>query len=230
MSMQREFSSKLPKPYSDCDIDNTNPGYIYSPYYNLILNSPYQYSQDLCIIQCIQQHLIQMCNCSITHFVDLYNVSCKNDAESNCANWILYNGNSSSMIQDCIPQCPLECNSTEISYILTSQMFTGNGYAYVVNESSVYSSDFTTTPITETTASNKFIQLFVYYDSLSFTFSEDSPSMDIVAFLGNAGGTLGLFLGLSALSLCELIHLIVESCILLSNYSKKPQKITDHNI
>ena len=75
MSLQRQFSSKLPSPYSDCDIDNTNPGYISSPYYNLILNSPYQYSQDLCIIQCIQQHLIQKCNCSISSFVELYKVS-----------------------------------------------------------------------------------------------------------------------------------------------------------
>jgi hypothetical protein len=114
--------------------------------------------------------------------------------------------------------------------MLTSQTFSGNGYAYLVNESPVYSSDFTTTPVTEATASNKFLQLFVYYESLSFTSSEDSPSMDIVAFLGNVGGTLGLFLGVSALSLCELIHLIVESCILLSTHSKKSQKITDSNI
>jgi hypothetical protein len=230
MPLQRRFSSKLPNPYSNCDIDNTNPGYISSPYYNLILNSPYQYSQDLCVIQCIQQHVIRLCNCSMQNYLDLYNVSCKSADESKCANWFFYHRNLSTIVQECMPQCPLECNSTEISYMLTSQTFSGNGYAYLVNESPVYSSDFTTTPVTEATASNKFLQLFVYYESLSFTSSEDSPSMDIVAFLGNVGGTLGLFLGVSALSLCELIHLIVESCILLSTHSKNSHKITDSNI
>jgi hypothetical protein len=51
------------------------------------------------------------------------------------------------------------------------------------------------------------------YDKLSYTSSEDSPSMDIVALFGNVGGTLGLFLGLSVLSFCEVLHVIFESCI-----------------
>jgi hypothetical protein len=111
MSMQRRFSSKLSKPYSDCDIENLNPGYINSPFYNLILKSPYQYSQDLCVIQCIQQHVIQMCNCSIPIYLDLYNVSCKNIDESLCANETPYNGQLNSFIPNCVTQCPLECNS-----------------------------------------------------------------------------------------------------------------------
>jgi hypothetical protein len=87
--MQRQFTSKLPKPYSDCDIDNTNPNHFDSPYYNLILNSPFQYSQDLCVIQCVQEQVIQICNCSIPIYLDLYNVSCKTDTESLCAVEIL---------------------------------------------------------------------------------------------------------------------------------------------
>jgi hypothetical protein len=65
LSTQRSFSSSLPKPYSDCDIDNTNSNNFDSTDYNLILNSPYQYSQDLCVIQCMQQYVIETCNCSI---------------------------------------------------------------------------------------------------------------------------------------------------------------------
>ena len=50
----------------------------------------------------------------------------------------------------------------------------------------------------------------MYYDSLSFVSSEDTPSMDIVALLANVGGTLGLFLGISVLSLFEALHVLVE--------------------
>jgi len=156
--------------------------------------------------------------------VSLYNTSCHNERESLCAYWQPAKGNISSQIPNCIPQCPLECNSTEISSTLTSQTFSGNGYAYLVNQTSVFSSDFISSPITDVTASNKFVQLFAYYDSLSFTSSEDSPSMDIKAFLGNIGGTFGLFLGISVLSLCELMHVMVESCLLVKDRLKQAEK------
>jgi hypothetical protein len=225
MSVKREFTSKLPKPYSDCDIDNSNTGHVDSPYFNLILNSPYQYSQDLCVTQCIQQYLIQICNCSMPNYVDLYNVSCKNNAESMCASEAPFTGKLNSSVTNCIPKCPLECNSTQITYELTSQTFAGIGYAFIANQTSSLRSDFNSSKIDEATASNKFVQLYLYYESLSFTSSVDSPSMDIVAFLGNIGGTIGLFLGISVLSVCELIHVLFESFFLLIQVnSNKLQK------
>ena len=185
ISMKRLFTSKLPQPYSDCDIDNSNPSGFDSPYFNLILNSPFQYSQDLCIIQCIQKQAIEMCNCSIPFYVDLYNVSCKNEAESNCARNLLYAVQIDSNNLNCVAQCPLECNSTEISYEITTKTFA-------------------------TKASVNFVQLKLFYDSLAFSSSTDTPSMDIVAILSNLGGTLGLFLGVCAFSLCEFVHVFVE--------------------
>ncbi len=59
------------------------------------------------------------------------------------------------------------------------------------------------------------MQLLLYYDSLTFTSSTDTPSMDMVAFLGNIGGTLGLLLGISLLSVCETIHVLIETGFLL---------------
>jgi hypothetical protein len=126
-----------------------------------------------------------MCNCSIPFYVDLYNVSCKNEAESNCARNILYAVQIDSNNLNCVAQCPLECNSTEISYEITTKTFA-------------------------TKASVNFVQLKLFYDSLAFSSSTDTPSMDIVAILSNLGGTLGLFLGVCAFSLCEFVHVFVE--------------------
>ena len=81
LSMQRRFSSKLPKPYSECEIDNAATGHFDSPYYNLILNSPYQYNQEMCVVQCMQEKAIQICNCSIPVSLDPYNRSCQNDEQ-----------------------------------------------------------------------------------------------------------------------------------------------------
>jgi len=41
--------------------------------------------------------------------------------------------------------------------------------------------------------------------------------MDILMLLGNIGGTLGLFLGVSLLSVCELVHVMIESCLIVKD-------------
>jgi hypothetical protein len=212
ISVKREFSSKLAKPYSDCDIDNSNPGKIDSYYYNLISQSPYQYSQELCVVQCMQQQAIKLCNCSIPIYLDIYNVSCRNEEESYCAMNLPYDGELSSIIPDCIPKCPLECNSTDISYMLTSQSVSGVEFIKLIKENPTFLSDFNSTPLTVESTSKKFVQLYVYYDSFKYASFTDTPSMDIVMLLGNIGGTLGLFLGVSLFSVCEFVHVIVESC------------------
>jgi hypothetical protein len=38
----------------------------------------------------------------------------------------------------------------------------------------------------------------------------ESPQMDIIALLASIGGNLGLFLGVSVFSLCELIVVFME--------------------
>ena len=221
ISMQRKFTSKLPKPYSACDIDNTNPSSD-SAYFNLISHTPYQYNQELCVIQCVQEKVIRTCNCSIPFLLDLYNVSCKNEDEVLCAYNALWDDTIpiEATIRDCISQCPLECNSTQFTFTLTSQAYSGILFEALVTSNKVYSNDFTQTPITQEKTSNKFVQVILYYDSLTYTQSTDTPSMDIMSLFGNIGGTLGLFLGVSVLSVCELINLLVECFIFIKNRSQ----------
>ena len=220
MSIQRKFSFKIARPYSECDIDNDSPRHFDSVYYNRILNSPYQYSQEFCFIECFQDNVLQKCNCTYPYYFSLLSVSCKNTDQVICAANYFYQISEAlvPVSLSCSEQCPLECNSTEYSYSLTSQRSSGYGYTQYIIENPHLSSDFNTTPINSDTASNKFVQLNVYYDSLTYSVSTDTPSMDIVAFLANIGGTLGLFLGLSLLSVCELIYVLVE--IVLASKSK----------
>ena len=226
IAVQRRFSSKLPKPYSNCDIDNKNPDQIDSEYFNIIKNSPYQYEQELCVDVCMQKRMIDVCNCTFSIFLSLYNASCKNFAQGLCS-WVAIEPNGpydvETTIRNCISQCPLECNSTQFTFKLTSQKYTGPLFETLVKSNPLFASDFTFTPITQETASNKFVEAIIYYDSLTYTSSEDTPSMDIVALLGNIGGTLGLLLGLSVLTLFESMHVIFESLILVYKRLLKSQ-------
>ena len=69
-----------------------------------------------------------------------------------------------------------------------SQAYSGILFEALVKSNKVYSNDFTQTPITQETTSNKFVQVILYYDSLTYTQSTDTPSMDIMSLFGNIGG------------------------------------------
>ena len=74
-----------------------------------------------------------------------------------------------SFILSCKPLCSLECNSTEFIFAITTQTMTGRKYVSFIEQTPVFRSDFNSTSINEATASNKFLELFVYYDSLAYT-------------------------------------------------------------
>jgi hypothetical protein len=231
IALKREFKSTLPQPFSDCVVDQGKYNFFdtSSDLFNKIKSSPYDYTQSFCLQQCIQQYLNEKCSCGFAPFWtrEIFPNVCDNLDKIWCTfkaflNDYIPNDYSTKY---CLPKCPLECNSTEFSYALTSQAVVGTLFAALVKSRPVYASDFTTTtPINDVTSSNKFVELNLYYDSLTYTTSTDSPSMDIAAFLANVGGTLCLLLGISLLSVCELIHVIIESGMRVRHRFKNSQK------
>ena len=70
--------------------------------------------------------------------------------------------------------------------------------------------DFVNRTLDSNSAKESVVRMTVYNDSLSYTLSTESPKMDIVSLLANIGGNLGLFMGVSMFSLCELLEVLIE--------------------
>jgi hypothetical protein len=68
-------------------------------------------------------------------------------------------------------------------------------------------------------ASKKSIsRIFIFYDTLSYVKSvETATSGSVLDLIANVGGILGLFLGVSVLSLFETFEVIIEICFILFN-------------
>ena len=212
----RSFKKYLPKPYSNCDIDNESPSSFGSKLYNTIANSPYEYKQQLCFIQCLQQKSIEICSCTNPWFNSLLDGSkCRTDVELNCTNNIFSDEYISSYVPtECPKYCPLECNTTEFRISYSSAELFGDLCVDFINENPNLSEDFVNRPINMETAKRSFAYFFVAYDSLTYSYSSESPSMDAVALLANLGGTLGLFMGISALTICEIFEIFFELYII----------------
>ena len=213
IALKREFTTIQPKPYSDCIINQGKDTEHDSYLYNLIKNSPYDYTQYFCFEQCLQQLIIEKCKCYFSVFVSLMNSDiCTSLNQTTCSIFTYLNtyGKDDYPKNVCLTQCPLECNSTQISYKTTTYELLGDPYVNLIQKNKNLSSDFINKTITPETAKKSVSRIAVYYDSLSYTQSDEAPQIDLITLIANVGGNLGLFLGVSLFSVWEIVITLLE--------------------
>ena len=173
----------------------------------------------------MQKKIIDICNCSDPQSLSLFNsATCETVEEQTCMTNqydILLNSNFIS--HNCSPLCPLECNCTKFKTSIYSIELTGDLYADFINSNGNLLSDFRNKPINSESAKNNFVYIDIFYNSLSYTETTESPLMDIVTLLANIGGTLGLFLGLSLIQIFELFDIFIEIIVKLNLLEKIKQ-------
>ena len=155
---------------------------------------------------------MSICNCTDPFSSSLFNSNtCKTVEQQKCMYTqyeLLFSENFLSF--KCVPLCPLECNRTHFrTSISSNEIITDLYYDYIKSNANL-ASDFVTRPITKETAKNSFVYVYFYYNSNSLRLSTDSPNMDIVSLLANIGGTLGLFIGINLIQICELVDVLIE--------------------
>ena len=89
-----------------------------------------------------------------------------------------------------------------------------------IKENENLHSDFIRTRVNPLNAANSFVKLNIFYDSLSYELSTELAKMDIASMLASIGGNLGLFLGVSVFSLCEMVEVLIEMFFLLRTKKK----------
>ena len=222
VKLDRSFKFNLPKPYSNCDIDNYKSEHFESELFKLIQHSPYQYTQQLCFEQCLQKLLIEDCNCTDSYFVSLVNSDyCETDSQINCMSRVIFEKfpRNNFIQKHCLPLCPLECNRTEYHTSLSTSQLLGEKLYDLIESNINLTADFLTRPFNLNTAKESVVEVGIFYDSVSYTISTETEKFDLVALLASIGGHLGLFLGVSIFSICEMIEVLIEIL-----YLKKKQK------
>ena len=215
ITIHRSFEFSLAKPYSNCDVPNDEQeAFIQTNFlYRLFSSSLYQYSQQSCLVQCWQQHLIKNCSCTDGRCLSLFSNEsvCLTDEQFKCQlnyYWSYFVGNKNVCYESDI--CRLECNQTKYEISLSSLKLNGEYYALQILFNQNLANDFVTQQITSEVGANSFIRLKIYYDTLNYDLTEEKPKMSVVDLLASIGGNLGLFLGVSIFSLCELLEIFLE--------------------
>ena len=213
VSLSKTNKFALSRPYSNCDLDNDKYTDYDSTLFRRIVNSNYSYSQQFCVSQCLQEIGILNCNCTASYIASVFSAKrCVTQNETVCFINVFFEiFNSKNYVQEkCIPQCPLECNSTKFDYSLSDYQLLGNYYVNMIKENTRLASDFVTRMINVTTVQESVVKVNVFYASLSYMKSEESPQWDWISLVAYLGGNFGLFLGFSLFSLSEYMQMIFE--------------------
>jgi hypothetical protein len=59
----------------------------------------------------------------------------------------------------------------------------------------------------------------VYYDDLKYTLITQQPKLELFGLISNIGGSLGLFLGFTFISLLEIFEVLAEFIYLYFEYN-----------
>ena len=189
--------NKQKKPYSDCDFIEDDNGNIEYPstfdrkYYDQIKSAGYEYSQSMCISFCQLDKIGNNCTLRAS------SINAPNNMDNFCPDKRLNFLNSKKLLMDlaysyyynedfdaeCAKYCPLECKKENYDVSLTK-----NDY---------YSSNYW-----------NYIDLYINYNSLSYLNYEESPSISVYNLVSNIGGAIGLLLGMSLLSIFEVLEMI----------------------
>ena len=222
IAVDREFKIMLSRPYSNCEIDYNSPTFRPdSDLYNLIGQSDYAYSQQLCFAQCLQKKFIEAHNCTSYHLISLYNkTQCDSDIED-----IIFESSDSFdnnyINKICLPQCPLECNQTLYKTSMSFFQLNGNSYVWDILNSPQLSSHFINRSIDANTARESFLYVNVFYENLAYMSTSELAQMNAVSLFASIGGNMSLFLGVSVFSLCEIVEVAIEIYFIVKTRNKK---------
>ena len=182
IGIKRKFRQQLPKPFSECDIENTSQDSFESELYKMILQSKLEYIQLDCYEICIEKLISDACNCTTSSiFVTFFGK--KICDISNKCNEREYERirNESLFVKVCAPSCPLECNKYDFELtILLSYLNSNRQFPKGLN--------MTLEDMKKSLTSSS-----IYFESFSYEMSRESPHVDLPSLFSNIGGSIGWF-------------------------------------
>ena len=211
ISVKRTFVSNSPFPYTDCQDLTTYS----SPLYNFIINSKQysKYRQQDCFNLCIQESIIEQCNCSYSGFDNPYYGSSNSSIQA-CINWSDYKCftkqlNTFDPVECASQSCPLECESVEYDLSVSSLVEPSLDNGPWKRTFCHTFTDLCNVTIDYETFKSYMASFTVSYPTLSYTQLNTSPAMTFASLLATLGGSMGLIVSVSVFTIFELAELIV---------------------
>jgi len=215
LMISRDWDRKLSSPYNDCLQDLASLVSIDPILYKLLIYGNYSYTRNYCIDLCKDVEVLNQCNCT-QGFVLPDRMQCSdnvfkipvNDFGENCIEKV-NNNFYKKEFKKCLPLCPRECEAFTYEVSLSFSEYPSDSYLEVILNKPLLLSKFPVDKQNKENIKKSVIAINVFYRDLHYTEVSQLPKSAIADILASLGGNLGLFMGVSLLTLIEGIQVFL---------------------
>ncbi|XP_013409196.1 acid-sensing ion channel 2-like [Lingula anatina] len=181
------------KMYNISNLDTENWGKCRR---NMTLKYYDYYSHSACRLECLTDFIINKCKCQFINMRAPNVPICDPKQIFDC-----YEPNRNVFIKEkgqCQQECPIPCDS--ITYDVSLSQAPLSDY---------HTGTFTVNNVKPDYIKNNFVQLDIFFQGISYERLEQYPAYNPFALGCDVGGAMGLVLGASALTLCEIMDFVI---------------------
>ena len=202
------------RPYSDCSVlkDNTLLASLDDrSVFDLVVATGYPYTREICNMICRQVLVTRTCGCDsyyIEYQLENFDVCDQEDNTLNLGGCMTQmKANFTFTTEYCFPRCPLECHKSFFNKAFTQYTYDKNYFNRFLN-SFRFKDDVPKGTDLVDYLNDNMVEVRINYDTDAYVEISEEPKMTGEELLGQLGGNLHLFLGMSLLSFVELFELL----------------------
>jgi len=208
IQVKRTYVNNYPAPYTSC-IDLSSYSSPLHDYITKSLNRTYR--QRDCFELCIQQLIINSCNCSYSGFnnpnINSTVEPCLALNDFNCYTNMFYQFDPLACASS---SCPLECQSVEYDLYVSSLTYPSTALYYGECNPYHWIPECISNPhMSYDDYRTLYVKFDVYYSTLAYSEVSVVPAMTIFDLIGNIGGSMSLIVSISFFTLFEIIELLI---------------------
>ncbi|XP_068692090.1 acid-sensing ion channel 1C-like [Montipora foliosa] len=189
-------------PYmNDSCLDETKQGHkaygnIYSEKYHV------NYSCQACRMSCLALKEVQMCNCSEPKF-PINSSACFSLEQHSCITDVYVKFKARRL--DCISKCPQPCFENVFSFTVSSARWS-KAFSRRIQKKYRLGKSFGNAAI----ISENFVRLQIFYEDLSLAKTINEEAYKVENLLADIGGQLGLWIGVSVITVVEVVEFLTS--------------------
>ena len=209
IALTKTNSTNLPLPYNNCyNKDSMKSTNLTNEMRRLNMT----YDRGNCFTLCFQKTIIETLGCFDMRYPRLFNAS-----PCNTKDLFLRIEKVQINDEDCQMECPFDCNTIIYDVSISYASFPNYNSFKIINRTKYefLSGYFPNGSFDYLDLQRSTVGFFIYYDPLTVTMITQTPSISFPELVSNAGGTLGVFIGISLLSFVELLEVAFIFCVFL---------------
>eukprot|EP00057_Strongylocentrotus_purpuratus_P029401 XP_011683875.1 PREDICTED: degenerin deg-1 [Strongylocentrotus purpuratus] len=189
--------SRLPEPYGNCIRKHDS---FYAP-------EKYDFSQRSCLKLCLQETLNETCSCITDVLIDGTMCEVTNREQGNCRNSVFKDFLKNKLNCDCSNACSETVFKPRIAI---SRWPTARYEAHLYDSLASINKKAARILTNVAQSRNNLVRLSVFYEELNFENVVETPLITVESLFGSLGGLLGLYIGMSFISVTEILVFIFE--------------------